>query len=558
MTPPKLIEQFNLRARLRFDAANGHIWLDEHRMLLLHARAMGALRTELFKTLGPERARGLLARMGFASGQQDAELARKLLGSGDDEDVFRIGPQLHGFEGLVKSEIRHAEFDWERGSFRGEVVWENSWEVESHVHNFGTSDTPVCWTLIGYASGYVTGFFNRFIVFREVQCAGCGAECCVLEGKPAEDWGDDGYLDYFRADDLERELADLREELARLQDAVDRRAHPDDVVGSSRRFREAYALVEKAAASPVTVLLLGETGVGKEVFARSLHAQSARAERPFVAVNCAAIPPDLFEAELFGVRKGAFTGALADRPGRFERADGGTLFLDEVGDLPPAAQVKLLRVLQSGELERLGDEHTRRVDVRVVAATNIDLEQAVSAGTFRADLYYRLATYPVHVPPLRERRGDIPLLAAARLRKLEAVYHKKLKGLSDRGLQALMAYNWPGNVRELENIVERGVLLAEPGGWVEAEHLFAGTTSQGAPAGVAMGPEGRLPGAHDAARNRLCEELLGEGFDLRAHEERLLELAVARAGGNLARAARLLGLSRRQLAYRLRERGSSR
>lgn len=550
MVQQRLIEQFNLRARLRFNIDRGEIWLDENRMLLLHARAMGALRRELFDSLGVERARGLLIRMGFASGQQDAELAKKLYGAGEPYDVFRIGPELHAFEGLVKATITQAELDWERGSFIGEVDWENAWEADSHLQQFGIGDDPACWSLVGYASGYVTQFFNRFIVFRETSCIAKGDHQCHIVGKPAEAWGDDAYLDYFKPDNLQGQLDEMREELSRLRQCAVEPA--GNLIGASCGFRAAFDLVSKAASSPITVLLLGETGVGKEMFARWIHEHGSRSAQPFVAVNCAAIPHDLIESELFGVQKGAYTGAQSSRPGRFERAHGGTLFLDEVGDLSPAAQVKLLRVLQTGEVERLGDEQTRKIDVRLVAATNVDLQQAIADGRFRADLYYRLATYPVVIPPLRERRSDIPLLAASLLEKYQASYHKKLQGVSDGAMQALMAYQWPGNVRELENLIERGVLLAPNGGLIEIDHLFAG----GAPViagGAGVDHAGVVGNEDEASRSRLCEAILHDGFQLQQHEAQLLELAVRRANGNLTHAARLLGITRRQLAYRLRQ-----
>jgi DNA-binding NtrC family response regulator len=552
MPATKIIERFNLRSRLRFNIDEGHIWLDENRMVLMHTQALGALRRELFDTLGEHAARQALLRMGFVSGQQDAELARKLHGEGDNYDVFRIGPELHAFEGLVKATITDARIDWERGSFLGEVKWEDSWEAESHLQQFGRSDAPVCWSQVGYASGYTTGFFKRFIVFREVQCVGRGDPHCVVVGKPAEDWGDEAYLDYFRPGQVEDQLRRMEAELARLRGQARPTAAPGRLVGDSAGFRAAFDLVGRAARSPINVLLLGETGVGKEVFARWLHENSDRAHKPFVAINCAALPSELIEAELFGVRKGAYTGAQQSRPGRFERADGGTLFLDEVGDLPPATQVKLLRVLQNGELERLGDDQTRTVDVRLVAATNVDLPRAIADGRFRSDLYYRLATYPVTIPPLRERSSDIPLLVAAMLEKFAPLYHKHLAGLSDRALQALQAYDWPGNVRELENLLERAVLLAPDGGRIEVEHLFA----QGAPAteGEAqVDAGGRVGRSQPAGRAALCEQLFEAPFDLQQHEQHLLDIAVRRAGGNISQAARLLGLSRRQLDYRLKQ-----
>ncbi|WP_138436930.1 sigma-54-dependent Fis family transcriptional regulator [Marinobacter shengliensis] len=550
MSKKQLVEQFNLRSRLKFNIDEGNIWLDENRMLLLHASAFGALRTELIQSLGVLRAKGLLLRMGFESGQRDAELARKLIDSGEPYDVFRIGPLLHAFEGLVKAEITSAEIDWDKGVFNGAVDWEGSWEAESHIQTFGIGGEVACWTLAGYASGYVTRFFNRFVVFREEQCLCCGDDKCSIVGKPAEEWDDQEYVKLFKPDNIDREIRELREEVTNLRESLCSKRGRGNLIGESQAFKSAFHLLERAADSPINVLLLGETGVGKEVFAHWLHKNSGRAEGPFVALNCSAIPHDLIESELFGVRKGAYTGAEESRRGRFERADGGTLFLDEVGDLSPAAQVKLLRVLQTGELERLGDDKTIKVDVRLVAATNVNLNEAITSGRFRSDLYYRLATYPVQIPPLRERKSDIPLLAEAMIAKYAPLYSKKIKGLSDKAVHALIEYDWPGNVRELENLIERGVLLAPSGGVLELEHVLM----QGAAATVtevAVDKAGTVQNPKKEGELRAFESLLDDGFDLGRHEQTLMTMAVDKAGGNLTHAAKLLGISRRQLAYRL-------
>jgi transcriptional regulator with GAF, ATPase, and Fis domain len=385
------------------------------------------------------------------------------------------------------------------------------------------------------------------VVFRETECVAQGHERCTLIGRAAEAWGEDPYLAYFRAQNIEHEFRQMEHELERLRRELGQRCDTQTrIVGSAPSFRAALRLLEQAANSAINVLLLGETGVGKELFARWLHDNGSRAAKPFVAVNCAAIPQELIESELFGVRKGAFTGAHESRPGRFERADGGTLFLDEVGDLSPSAQVKLLRVLQTGEVERVGDDQVRKVDVRLISATNVNLQQAIADRRFRADLYYRLATYPITIPPLRERRGDLTALAKALIAKYEPVYNKKTLGLSASALQALMAHPWPGNVRELENMIERGLLLAPNGGEIEVGHLFADAPPQFT-ACIGVGRDGKL----QASGTTGCEQLIVEGFDLAEHETALLQVAVQRANGNLARAARLLGITRRQLAYRL-------
>jgi two-component system, NtrC family, response regulator HydG len=550
MAEQNLVEQFNLRSRLRFNIENGNIWLDENRMLLLHATALGALRKELIESLGIQRAKGLLLRMGFESGQRDGILARTLIGSGERFDVFQVGPLLHAFEGLVKATVTSADIDWDEGRFFGTADWQGSWEAESHIQNFGIGDYAACWTLVGYASGYATHYFNRFIVFKEEQCLCCGDNNCSILGKPAEEWDDQEYVQLFKPDNIDRELRELREEVSSLRESLSQNRPRGNLVGESQAFQTAFNLLHRAADSPINVLLLGETGVGKEVFAHWLHDHSSRAEGPFVALNCSAIPHDLIEAELFGVRKGAYTGAEESRKGRFERADKGTLFLDEVGDLSPAAQVKLLRVLQSGELERLGDDKTIKVDVRLVAATNVNLQDAIAAGKFRADLYYRLATYPVLIPPLRERKSDIPLLAEAMIEKYAPLYSKTIKGLSDKVAHALMEYDWPGNVRELENLIERGVLLAPSGGKLELEHVFI--SSGAAPRDeVAVDREGVVCNPDQEAEERLVELAFERGFDLNRHEQMLMNMAVEKAKGNLTHAAKYLGITRRQLAYRL-------
>ncbi|RJG02494.1 sigma-54-dependent Fis family transcriptional regulator [Noviherbaspirillum sedimenti] len=551
-----LIERLNLRSRLRFDPENGEIWLHENRMFLLHAQAFGALRKELFDSLGVERARGLLVRMGFESGKKDAELAKRIVGDNALEDVFLLGAEMHMLEGMVKVRAVDSKINLEQGAYHGEFIWEYSSEAEAHIQQFGIGNEHACWTQIGYASGYATAFTNKLVIFREMECKACGAANCRIVGKLAEDWDDPDYLCYFRPDNIQGELTELREEVAQLRETLSSEKMPGSLIGVSDGFRKAFNLVSKAAPSAISVLLLGETGVGKERFARWLHDNGPRADKPFVAINCAAIPHDLIESELFGVTKGAYTGADQSRPGRFERANGGTLFLDEVGEMSLAAQVKLLRVLQTGEVERLGDNRVFQVDVRLVAATNVNLQDAIAAGRFRADLYYRLATYPITIPPLRERRADLPLLINSLIEKHSTRYHKKVRGITDRALLMLSQYSWPGNIRELENVIERGVLLVSAGGYIEVDDLFA-QIEQLQREGQEIASDGHLHGKSDVRTPDDYEQLLSDGFDLNAHEDSLLKFAVDKANGNLTHAARLLGITRRQLSYRLSKRPES-
>jgi transcriptional regulator with PAS, ATPase and Fis domain len=346
----------------------------------------------------------------------------------------------------------------------------------------------------------------------------------------------------------------LQEQVQNLRYSIDDELHTDDLIGASAGFRESCALIRKAAQSQVTVLLLGETGVGKEMFARALHVYSTRAKGPFVAVNCAALPEQLIESELFGVEKGAYSGAHQSRPGRFERAHRGTLFLDEVGELSASAQAKLLRVLQEGEIERIGDSHTRKVDVRVIAATNVNLQEAVEQGRFRRDLYYRMNIYPVNIPPLRQRAEDIPLLVQRFIDKLSARHAKKITGVTDKAMHALRKYAWPGNVRELENVIERGVILAPAGGRIDLAELFpsiSAGTSKGRSLSVGRG--GNVLKQDEQAVDAFVDHVFAHKTGLDVIEKLLLSAAVERAVGNVSAAARSLGMSRPQFEYRLKK-----
>ena len=543
----------DLRARVHFCAETGQIWLHEHRMLLVHAEAQASLRKELIDTLGMDRAQGLLTRMGYASGVRDAELARIRAQDSSDIEAFMTGPQLHTLEGIVRVTPIKLELDRVAGKFYGEFLWENSWEGQWHRHYYGIHTDPVCWTQIGYACGYTSAFMGRPILYKEVECVGMGQNNCRIVGKPIEEWEDaTEYKHFFNRESIADQLFDLQTQVVQLRSTIgEKEKLPTDMVGDSPSFRAAYELLKQAANNRITVLLLGETGVGKEMFARSLHDMGPRRDAPFVAINCAAIPHDLVESELFGVEKGAYTGALVSRPGRFERADGGTLFLDEIGDLPLSAQSKLLRVLQEGELERLGDQKTRKINVRLVAATNSDLQQLVKERKLRSDLYYRLNAYQIDIPPLRERKEDISPLAKGFLAKYSVIHAKKLRGFTDKAKRALLTYDWPGNIRELQNMVERGVILAPSGTRIEVNQLFSPCAEEHARE-FGLDPNGALGVNRGESSKSLCEAVLNGVLTLDQIEAMLLETAVDKAHGNLSSAARMLGLTRPQLAYRLK------
>ena len=327
------------------------------------------------------------------------------------------------------------------------------------------------------------------------------------------------------------ERSRLLRENQRLHEELRSRFRIDNIVGAHGSMQDVFRIVHKVAASVSTVVIYGESGTGKELIARALHQASPRHERPFYAVNVAALPESILEAELFGYEKGAFTGADARRVGLIEQASGSSLFLDEVGELKRDLQVKLLRVLQEREILRVGGSERIRVDARIIAATNQDLEKAVREGRFREDLYYRLNVIPITLPPLRERRTDIPLLVEHFLRK--SSQDGRRREVAPQALESLIAYHWPGNVRELESVIERAVLLGE-GDVILPEDLPAAvrarTVSQRAVLGL---------------------EIPDSGVELEEIERALIAKALEKSGGNVTRAARLLGLSRRTLQYRL-------
>jgi DNA-binding NtrC family response regulator len=328
----------------------------------------------------------------------------------------------------------------------------------------------------------------------------------------------------------ELDVRRLRDENRSLREALQKRFEHPNIVARSAKMQEVMATVERVAQTNSTVLLGGESGVGKDLIARAIHEKSRRASGPFVKINSTAIPENLLESELFGYEKGAFTGAIASKPGKFELADKGTLFLDEIGDVPPPTQVKLLRVLQEREFERLGGTRTLKVDVRLVAATNRDLRAALEQGTFREDLYYRLNVVPIDIPPLREHKEDIPELVSLFLARWTAESGKEFSGVAPEAMKLMMDHHWPGNVRELQNIIERAAVLAK------GQTLEAGDVSldpprgQHANAGVAILPE---------------------GMSLEQWEDEMIREALRRAHGNKSQAARMLGLSRNALRYRL-------
>jgi DNA-binding NtrC family response regulator/predicted hydrocarbon binding protein len=545
---------------LFFSPGDGRIWLNDQRMLLLHSASFGSLRRELIECVGAESARRLLTRAGYASGARDAALVRQRWPAADGASLLAAGTRLHALEGVVKVEPLHFAFEAATGRYDGEFLWHHSAEADEHIAAYGVGNEPACWMELGYAMGYVTALTGALVIFREVECRAMGSAVCRVVGRNAQRWDD--VADDLRYLDPPVTAVGAVAHSGAKGPPIRRPAEPaesvtdEGLVGHSAAFVAARDAMARVAPTDTAVLLTGESGVGKELFAATLHRRSRRASGPFVAVNCAALPDTLIEAEMFGVERGAFTGAMQTRAGRFERAAGGTLFLDEIGSLPYAAQGKLLRVLQEREVERVGGTRALRVDVRVIAATNVELREQVKRGRFREDLFYRLNIFPIVIPPLRERRDDIALLIERFLLQFCHEHGRKTPGLTQRARRTLLNYAFPGNIRELRNMVERGVIAVDDGELIDLAHLFR---HEPLPAAELYSVDHGMLRAQrtDGSPDSLPSATTGNLptlVSIDAAEAQLLADALTRAGGNVSAAARLVGLTRAQFAYRVAKR----
>ena len=534
-------EHLDLSEVLDFRPDQGLIRLHEQRVVILSAAAMGLLRKEMVETFGVDITRKLMLRFGFADGYHDAVGLRDRSTWASPLDGLRAGAILHRLEGIVRTTIKSVNHDETTGRFEVKVEWRDSYVAEQHLHHYGKSVSPVCWSLVGYASGYASACFGKEIYFRETECIAQGAAHCSVVGRDAESWAAD--LEELRLDyqgtDLAQELEKLRgaaherlkdlerreqvvatreRELNLLRERVAHVAATKNFIAGSAAMQEVLEFAARVAPLDTTVLIQGESGTGKEFIVRLIHDESPRASGPFISVNCAALTETLLESELFGHVRGAFTGAVRDKPGLFEVAANGTLFLDEIGEVAPSVQAKLLRALQEREIRRVGGERNFRVNVRVVAATNRDLRAAVAAGTFREDLFFRLGAFVIAVPPLRDRREDIPPMVRDFVARAAARMKKDVKTVSADVMTALMNYEWPGNVRELEHAIERAVILAQ-GSTIRLREL---------PPEVTQKPRLRVGDA---------------SLDLREQERVMIEQALERFRGNRRQAAEALKIS---------------
>ena len=452
------------------------------RALLLDAVAMGLLRQYLVENFGLTAARAVLTQFGFAHGWRMAEAMQKEFKWVNNAEWRRAGSYIYTLEGLFRAQPGSEDPLSKKGA-----MLLASYEAEQHLLHLGRSDSAVCWTICGLMSGYVSHTEGMEIYVLEDRCLGEGHAACHLIGRTREEWGEEhaeelAFFDSGRLKEcLDVSLSRVTETLKAAEEKL--QAHrkafvrvvrdvdePLGIVAKSPKMQRMVDLARRVAKVDATVLITGESGVGKELFARFVHDESTRAAGPFIAVNCGAITETLLESELFGHKRGAFTGAASDRPGLFEAANRGTLLLDEIGDVSPGMQVKLLRVLQEQEIRRVGENKSRPVNVRILAATNRDLAHGVADGTFRQDLYYRLKVVELYVPPLRDRRDDILPLARVLLADAAVRMDREISGLAPGAADQLLRYGWPGNVRELENAMERAVALTR-GNRVELEDL---------------------------------------------------------------------------------------
>jgi len=469
---PVRVEDLHHKELLELDPEGGVIRFAGQRALLVDAVAMGLLRQYLVENFGLTAARAVLTQFGFAHGWRMAAAMQDEFKWEDNEQWRRAGPHIYTLEGLFLTQQGNEDALSKKGA-----MLLASYEAEQHLLHFGRSDSAVCWTICGLMSGYVSRTVGKEIYVLEDRCLGQGHAACHLLGRTREEWGEDraGELAFFDSGRLgeclevslsrvtetlkaaEMKLRAHRKALVRVVSDVE---EPLGIVARSPKMQQVVDLARRVAKVDATVLITGESGVGKERIARLVHDESTRAVGPFISVNCGAITETLLESELFGHARGAFTGAASDRPGLFEAANRGTLLLDEIGEVSPGMQVKLLRVLQEREIRRVGENKNRPVDVRVLAATNRDLAHSVAEGAFRQDLYYRLKVVELYVPPLRDRREDILPLARVLLGDAVGRMARKISGLAPSAADQLLRYDWPGNVRELENAVERAVALA--------------------------------------------------------------------------------------------------
>jgi two-component system, NtrC family, response regulator HydG len=518
-----------------------------HRIMLVSMAGLGRLTKDLVRSLGHEKMAVVFARFGYEVGMAAALTVSDLYDFDSPVEEFKAASALTSMAGHADLSIESVEFDPETRAMTFQAVCQDSFEVSIWRHNFGQSEEPVCGIIAGLLAGYASTITGTEVLVRETACQSQGYETCIFQGKPVDQWGlaPDEVRQYFAVDTISEELERMRStidqarhEMARqsaqirmLKGQTARAGADQGVIFRSASMGQVLTLAERVAPTRSTVLIQGESGTGKEVLARFIHRHSKRPEDPFLAINCAALPPNLLESELFGHVKGAFTGADSDKRGLFVEAGQGTLFLDEVGELPLGLQAKLLRALQEKEVRPVGGVRDIAIEARILAATNRDLKEMVATGTFREDLFYRLAVFPLLVTPLRQRRQDILLLARHFLNRL----NKQHPGFSPEAVRKMEAYAWPGNVRELEN-------------WVEYAHIMAGDDR--------ILPD-HLPLSKAEYERNPASGLTLDQPSLQTLERRYIRQVLSQTEGNKTETAKILGISISTLWRRLKEDGDN-
>ncbi len=461
-----------LRLDELFHFGEGLVDLHGRRLILQDTVSFRQFRRDLIEMVGHEDARRIITRWGYFWGQVDAATMQRLFQWDNLTEWLKAALRLHGLVGAGTTTVLSHELNAETGRVTTELSCHDSIEADNYEAEFGTSDKPCCWALMGYFSGYASYCLGKSVYFVERECRAKGDQRCLAVGMDVDSWGQEiaEDLPYFHATDLQGKIQELSNQLREKELELQRQQSQAEPSGRvkiasvevrSREFQRVVELADRVAKFDSSVLITGETGVGKEVVARYIHSQSPRSKAPFVAVNCGALPETLLESALFGHKAGAFTGATKDRPGLFEEAEGGTIFLDEIGDTTPAMQLKLLRVLQEREVMRVGETRPFKVDVRVLSATNRDLQQAVTDSKFREDLYYRLRVIEIRVPSLCQRKDDILPLARHFVSKCAIRLGLPDLRLDATSLDCMLDYSWPGNVRELENAIEHAAVFCQ-------------------------------------------------------------------------------------------------
>lgn len=465
------IRELQLKDLLKVDAETKIISFLDQRVLIGDSISRGLLRKELIQVFGEYGAKNVLTRYGYAHGWRTAEMLKSKF-----PKLFHGtngGAHLHMLYGLVfTTSISETNGEGDQPLIHARL--EHSYEAEQHLIHLGKADEAVCWTLTGFASGYESFKRQKDVYFLETKCVGKGDGYCEIEGRYADKWGStlQTQLPFYgmastndilqeltsRIRDTENQLKKTRHSLEHLER---KKNYLEGMVVRSKAMQDVVDLATRTARISSPVLITGESGVGKEVLARYIHNISSGRAKPFIAVNCGAFSETLLESELFGYTKGAFTGAERKHKGVFEEAEGGTLFLDEIGETSLRMQVKLLRVIQEKEIRRLGESGNRKINVRIISATNRVLEKEIEAGHFRQDLYYRLRVIELNIPSLQKRAADILPLAHCFLKEAAEEMESITTGFSSVAAEALLQHNWPGNVRELQNVIYRAAALSD-------------------------------------------------------------------------------------------------